>query len=770
MYAESRTDDVDSEMYLERLPEVDEQLDARIKAKPKKKCRPRQVNFDKAAKGVTDSEMEAIPGLTDDHLRDASSGTASVRKPSSKQSGYQQYDSRCESSDPGVSAKSPAVSVRQAKVQTATAATQTGDDVHQQHNDSERKVFARAVAVGSLWSKEEMAQAQVEDVDIAPVVQALKDSTEKPTSVELQGMTPSARFYFLYWKNLVLIDGVLHIRWESADLRHVRQRLILPFKYRDVVMMHLHDSNYAGHLAGRRTQVQVNQRYFWYKMQDDVRRYLRTCDQCQRRKRPAQTPHAPMVTRAVGVPFERIAMDICGKMVKTHQGHEYVLVISDYFSKYTIAVPMKDKSSRSVAEALCIHWVSFFGMPDIIHTDRGGEFENNVLRELCERFGTLKTRTVAYNPRSDGQVERWNATFTQIINTICEDKEEWDEYLPFARMAYNSTVHSTTGETPNMIVMGRQIRLPLDVMTDIDPQHDQLAHSDYVRALEEDMRECFIRVRDKARRSAQCQKSFYDRKRNENIYQCEDLVMLKTMAFQPHMKKLQDRYTGPWAVIEALPGNCYRIQKSEFSKPEIVHHDRLKPYRARNPAEHNTDWVVRVRDRFAAIRSQEPLPPVMPSTGEETDLCDLEEELVLNVRPEESSTDSAADDELTDDDAGGSTAGGQSTRVKQHALTRTGTESSAGSEVVSKQAPRSKQDSLSSVTQPDDDRMSVDEYSVPKFSLSNHGPPSRQCVDSSSAESVNLAESQFIFKEATPRYSKRYGLRKRPKPKQIYTP
>ena len=86
--------------------------------------------------------------------------------------------------------------------------------------------------------------------------------------------------------------------------------------------------------------------------------------------------------------------------------------------------------------------------------------------------------------RSVGQVERWNATFTQIIKTICEDKEELYEYLPFVRMAYNSTVHSTTGETPKMIVMGRQIRLPLNVMTGINPHHDQLAHSEYVRANE----------------------------------------------------------------------------------------------------------------------------------------------------------------------------------------------------------------------------------------------------------------------------------------------
>ena len=765
VYADSRTENEDSEKYLELQTNAEVGLDDRIKAKPRKKCRPRQVNFDKAARGVTDSEMEAIPGLTDVHSCVASSSARSSGKKQQKRTGRheysQQYDSRCESSDTQCEERQPVkATVRQVKVQTATQGTQTGDEVHQRHDRREQTVFARAVALGTLWSKEEMAQAQLEDADIAPVVKALSESKDKPGSAELQGNTQAARFYFLYWNRLVLIDGVLHIRWESADMRRAWHRLVLPFKYRDVVMVHLHDSNYAGHLGGRRTQVRVNQRYFWYKMYDDIARYLRTCDTCQRRKRPGRTPHAPMVTRQVGVPFERIAMDICGKMVKTHEGNEYVLVISDYFSKYTIAVPMKDKSSRSVAEALCTHWVSFFGMPDIIHTDRGGEFENNVLRELCERFGTLKTKTVAYNPRSDGQVERWNATFTQIVNTICEDKEEWDEYLAFARMAYNSTVHATTGETPNMIVMGRQIRLPLDVMTDISPRYDQLAHSEYVRALEEDMRECFIRVRDRARRSAQCQKSFYDRRRNENVYRSEDLVMLKTMVFQPHLKKLQDRYTGPWAVIEALSGNCYRIQKSEFSKPEIVHHDRLKPYRARNPEEHDTDWVARVRDRLAAIRSQEPLPPVMPSTGEETDMCDLEEELVLNVRPEDTNIDSSADDELTEDDAEESATGGLSTGVRQPATTGTAAEPGVCS----------KHDSSSSITQSDDEVRSVEEYSVPRFNMSSLDRGSVQRSDSSSAESVNLAESQFMFKELTPRYSQRYGLRKRPKPKQIYSP
>ena len=114
--------------------------------------------------------------------------------------------------------------------------------------------------------------------------------------------------------------------------------------------------------------------------------------------------------------------------------------------------------------------------------------------------------------------------------------------------------------------------------------------------------------------------------------------MLKTMVFKPFQRKFQDRYTGPWGVIEPLPGNCYRIQETEDSKPQIVHHDRLKPYRARNVEEHNTDWVKRVKARYAAIRSEPPRMPVPPSTGEDSQQnnSDTEHELLRTVGPYDS--------------------------------------------------------------------------------------------------------------------------------------
>ena len=162
-----------------------------------------------------------------------------------------------------------------------------------------------------------MKAAQLADTDISPVYRAKLENSIKPSREQQLGLNQVAKIYMSQWETLELHDGLLYHRWESADCQKRRLRLVLPFKYRDDVMQHLHDSNYAGHLGVRRTQLQVCCRYYWYKLREDVSRYIRTCDPCQKRKRPGNTPQAAMYTQNVGFRFERIAMDICGKMTRT---------------------------------------------------------------------------------------------------------------------------------------------------------------------------------------------------------------------------------------------------------------------------------------------------------------------------------------------------------------------------------------------------------------------------------------------------------------------
>ena len=100
----------------------------------------------------------------------------------------------------------------------------------------------------------------------------------------------------------------------------------------------------------------------------------------------------------------------------------------------------------SVADAFFSNIVCRFGMPTVIHSDQGREFENKVMHELCILGGAHKTKTTPYHPESDGQVERFNRTLLMMLAMFAgEHKDDWDDLLPPVIMAYRSSVHESTG-------------------------------------------------------------------------------------------------------------------------------------------------------------------------------------------------------------------------------------------------------------------------------------------------------------------------------------
>ena len=96
-------------------------------------------------------------------------------------------------------------------------------------------------------------------------------------------------------------------------------------------------------------------------------------------------------------------------------GHCYILVIADYFSKWTEAFPMKNKCADTVANLLVDNIILCFGMPLVIHSDQGREFENGLMKSLCALLGCTKTRTAPYHLESDVMIERFNRTCLMML-------------------------------------------------------------------------------------------------------------------------------------------------------------------------------------------------------------------------------------------------------------------------------------------------------------------------------------------------------------------
>jgi len=142
-------------------------------------------------------------------------------------------------------------------------------------------------------------------------------------------------------------------------------------------------------------------------------------------------------------------MDILGPLPVSEKGHKYILVISDYFTKWTEAYPMPNMEAATIATLFVHNFVCRFGAPDFVHTDQGRNFESTLMSEICKLLGIVKTRTTPYHPQSDGLVERFNHTLLTMLSIVAKDREQdWDLHLPLVMMAYRTSVQESTGATP----------------------------------------------------------------------------------------------------------------------------------------------------------------------------------------------------------------------------------------------------------------------------------------------------------------------------------
>jgi len=212
------------------------------------------------------------------------------------------------------------------------------------------------------------------------------------------------------WNRLEMVNSLLYRHWEEANTGDIRRQLIVPQALVPDVISALHNQPGGGHLGVHKTLAKVRDRFYWPGLQKDVEYWWRCCQDCAESKSPSSTARGLLIPSQVGYPMERVALDLFGPLPVTKHGNKYILVVTDYFTRWVEAYSLPNQEATTMARVLVNEWISRYGAPDVIHSDQGKNFDSRLFKEVCHLLGIHKTRTTPYHPQSDGLVERFNRT------------------------------------------------------------------------------------------------------------------------------------------------------------------------------------------------------------------------------------------------------------------------------------------------------------------------------------------------------------------------
>ena len=260
--------------------------------------------------------------------------------------------------------------------------------------------------------------------------------------------------------------------------------------------------------------------------------------------------------------MERISLGILGPLPVTDKGNKFVLVITDLYSKWTEAFGVPDQEAKTIANVFLNEFVCRFGTPLQILSDQGRNFESQLFQELCKLLKIDKIRTSPLHPQSNGVVERFNRTLGNMLAMFCENQQRsWDEHLPKVMMAYRSAINSTTNYTPNQIVLGRNIVLPLQAFT-VHPSKEGVSIDQYVANLQQLITQIHEDVRINLKKAANYRKKQYDVHAVKKQFVEGQLIWL----YDPIRKlgvcqKFVSKWKGPFLVTERIDDLNYIIKK-----------------------------------------------------------------------------------------------------------------------------------------------------------------------------------------------------------------
>ena len=303
------------------------------------------------------------------------------------------------------------------------------------------------------------------DQDFQPIVHTLKGlPTKKPVPASL------LKHYSLNEEGTLLYD---------------QQRVCIPKGPLRAQLLHdHHDAPIAGHQGIERTYAALYDHFYWPRMNNEVRQYVKSCDSCQRIKASQQAPAGLLQPLPIPQqPWEQVSMDFITQLPRTKAGFDAIVVFVDTFSKMVHFVPTKTTATAPDTARIFFDQIfKLHGLPKSIVSDRDAKFTSRFWQTLFQSMGTKLAMSTAFHPQTDGQTERANRTLEDMLRAfVSYRQDDWDDHLASAEFACNNAPNASTGMSPFRMNHGRD---PYNPYSAIKQQADKIpAVTEFMEAM-----------------------------------------------------------------------------------------------------------------------------------------------------------------------------------------------------------------------------------------------------------------------------------------------
>uniref|UniRef100_A0A3Q1EKL9 Gypsy retrotransposon integrase-like protein 1 n=1 Tax=Acanthochromis polyacanthus TaxID=80966 RepID=A0A3Q1EKL9_9TELE len=419
----------------------------------------------------------------------------------------------------------------------------------------------------------DLKEKQRADPVIREVIHQMETGEKVPPTVRPE--LPDLMLLLRELNRLELQENILYRRRNEGG--KISFQLVLPEELRSMVFKSLHSD--MGHLGIERTLDLVRSRFFWPRMAADIELRIKSCDRCVRRKALPERS-APLINIKTTRPLELLCMDYLS-LEPDQSSIKDILVFTDHFTKFAIAIPTANQKAKTVAKCLWENFIVCYGIPERLHTDQGPDFESKLIKEFCQLAGIVKTRTTPYHPRGN-PVERFNRTLLNMLGTLeSKKKAKWKEHVKPLVHAYNCTRNDVTGFTPYELMFGRSPRLPVDLAFGLPVREEQsTSHSQYVEDLRSRLEESFQIASKNAVKSGERNKTRFDQRVTPSSLEEGDRVLVRNVRLRGK-HKLEDKWEQDVYVVVKrageLPVYTVRPENRSTASTRTLHRDLLLP-------------------------------------------------------------------------------------------------------------------------------------------------------------------------------------------------